>query len=79
MYDRERPALDRREECLLTAVLAEGQSMFGGAPWAAVGAAAQCGILGGTGGFHKARGDVMAVSLERPGSSAVRTRASSVS
>jgi hypothetical protein len=35
--------------------------MFGGAPWAAVGAAAQCGILGGTGGFHKARGDVMAV------------------
>ena len=56
------PPLDTLEECLLTAVLAEGQIMFGGmAPLAVVGASAQFGILGGTDEFRKSRGDVMLV------------------
>jgi hypothetical protein len=56
------PPLDTREECLLTTVLAEGQIIFGGvAPLAEVGAEAQFGILGGTGDFHKVRGEVTAV------------------
>jgi hypothetical protein len=56
------PPLDTLEECLLTAVFAEGQIMFGGmAPLAEVGAVARFGILGGTDDFRKARGDVMLV------------------
>jgi hypothetical protein len=56
------PPLDTRVQCLLTAVLAEGQIMFGGvAPLAAVGASAQFGILGGTGDFRNARGEASTV------------------
>jgi hypothetical protein len=56
------PPLDTIEECLLTAVLAEGQIMFGGVvPLAEVGASAQFGIVGGTGDFRNARGEAMAV------------------
>jgi hypothetical protein len=56
------PPLDTLEECLLTAVFAEGQIMFGGmAPLAEVGAVARFGILGGTDDFRKARGDVRLV------------------
>jgi hypothetical protein len=56
------PPLDTLEECLLTAVFAEGQIIFGGmAPLAEVGAVARFGILGGTDDFRKARGDVMLV------------------
>ena len=50
------------EACLLTAVFAEGQIIFGGvAPLAEVGAVAQFGILGGTDDFRKARGDAILV------------------
>ena len=56
------PPLETLEECLLTAVFARGQIIFGGvAPLAAVGASAQFGILGGTDDFREARGDVTAV------------------
>jgi hypothetical protein len=65
------PPLDTLEECLLTAVLAEGQIIFGGvAPLAEVGASAQFGILGGTGDFRNARGEAMAV-VTAPGVSDV--------
>ena len=47
------------EQCLRTAVFAKGQIIFRGlAPMAQIGAVAQFGILGGTDGFRKARGDV---------------------
>jgi hypothetical protein len=56
------PPLDTREECLLTAVFAEGQIIFGGlVPLAEVGAIARFGILGGTDDFRKARGDATLV------------------
>jgi hypothetical protein len=56
------PPEDTLEECLLTAVFAEGQIIFGGvAPLAEVGAVAQFGILGGTDDFRKARGDAILV------------------
>jgi type IV secretory pathway VirB2 component (pilin) len=62
------PPQDTRDECLLTAVFAEGQIMYGGvAPTAAivrvvvVGTSVQWGILGGTGDFRRARGDVTAI------------------
>jgi hypothetical protein len=56
------PPLDTLEQCLLTAVFAEGQIMFGGvAPLPGVGAVAGFGILGGTDAFRKARGDVLLV------------------
>jgi hypothetical protein len=56
------PPRDTREQCLLTAVLAEGQIMFGGlAPLPEVGATAQFGILGGTEDFRNARGDAILV------------------
>jgi hypothetical protein len=56
------PPLDTLEECLLTAVFAEGQIMFGGiAPLAEVGAVARFGILGGTDDFRQARGDALLV------------------
>jgi hypothetical protein len=54
--------LDTLEQCLLTAVFAKGQIIFGGlAPLAEIGAVAHFGILGGTDNFRKARGDVMLV------------------
>ena len=53
------PPLDTRVQCLLSAVFAEGQIIFGGlAPLPEVGGAAQFGILGGTGDFRTARGEV---------------------
>jgi hypothetical protein len=62
------PPLDTRDECLFTAVLAEGQLLYGGvAPTAAVvrvvepGTAVEWGIVGGTGDFRTARGEVTAV------------------
>jgi hypothetical protein len=56
------PPLDTLVECLSTAVFAKGQIIFGGvAPLPEVGASAQLGILGGTGDFRKARGEVIAV------------------
>jgi hypothetical protein len=58
------PPLDTLVQCLLTAVLAEGQLMFGGvAPVPAGGAVAQFGILGGTDDFRTARGDVTIVVI----------------
>ena len=65
------PPLDTLEECLLTVVFAEGQIILGGvAPLPEVGASAQFGILGGTGDFRKARGEVIAV-VPAPGISDV--------
>jgi hypothetical protein len=56
------PPLDTLIECLLTAVLAEGQLMFGGmAPPPAVGVTAHFGIVGGTGDFRKVRGEATLV------------------
>jgi hypothetical protein len=56
------PPLDTLEECLLTAVLAEGQLIFGGlAPFPEVGVSAQFGILGGTDEFRNARGEATLV------------------
>jgi hypothetical protein len=62
------PPLGTRDEYLLTAVLAEGQIIYGGvAPTAAivrvveVRTKVQWGILGGTGDFRTARGDVTAI------------------
>jgi hypothetical protein len=56
------PPLDIFEQCLLTAVFAEGHIIFGGvAPLVAVGVTARFGILGGTGDFRKARGDATIV------------------
>ena len=45
-------------QCLLTAVFASGQILFGGAaPLPEVGVVTHFGILGGTGEFRKARGE----------------------
>jgi hypothetical protein len=56
------PPLDIFEQCLLTAVFAEGHIIFGGvAPLVAVGVTARFGILGGTDAFRKARGEVTIV------------------
>jgi allene oxide cyclase-like protein len=56
------PPLDTLEECLLTAVLAEGQLIFGGlAPFPEVGVSAQFGILGGTDEFRNTRGEATLV------------------
>jgi hypothetical protein len=56
------PPLDTLIECLLTAVLAEGQLMFGGmAPPPAVGVTAHFGIVGGTGDFRKVSGEATLV------------------
>jgi hypothetical protein len=52
------PPLDTRLQCLIAAVLPEGQLIFGGmAPLPAVGVTATFGIMGGTDEFSKARGD----------------------
>ena len=49
---------DSRLQCLLTAVFASGQILFGGAaPLPEVGVVTHFGILGGTGEFRKARGE----------------------
>jgi hypothetical protein len=53
------PPLDTRVQCLLSAVFAEGQIIFGGlAPLPEVGVVVRFGILGGTGDFRTARGEV---------------------
>jgi hypothetical protein len=58
------PPLDTRIQCLLTAVFAEGQLIFGGvAPLPEVGVVAHFGILGGTDDFRTARGDVTIVVI----------------
>ena len=58
------PPLDTLVQCLLTAVFAEGQLIFGGvAPVPESGAVAQFGILGGTADFRTARGDVTVVVI----------------
>ena len=58
------PPLDTLVQCLLTAVFAEGQLIFGGvAPVPESGAVAQFGILGGTDDFRTARGDVTVVVI----------------
>jgi hypothetical protein len=56
------PPLETLLQCLSTAVFAEGQLIFGGVvPVPEVGAVAHFGILGGTGDFRTARGDVTLV------------------
>jgi hypothetical protein len=56
------PPLDTLIECLLTAVFAEGQIIFGGmAPPPAVGVTAHFGIVGGTGDFRKVSGEATLV------------------
>jgi hypothetical protein len=56
------PPLDTLIECLLTAVFAEGQIIFGGmAPPPAVGATVHFGIMGGTDDFREARGEATLV------------------
>src|ERR671923_2228390 len=56
------PPLDTLEECLLTAVFAQGHIIFGGAaPLPEVGAVARFGILGGTEEFRNARGEALLV------------------
>jgi hypothetical protein len=58
------PPLDTVVQCLLTAVFAEGQLIFGGvAPVPESGAIAHFGILGGTDDFRTARGDVTVVVI----------------
>jgi hypothetical protein len=58
------PPLDPLVQCLLTAVFAEGQIMFGGvAPLPEIGAVAHFGILGGTGDFRTVRGEVTLVVI----------------
>lgn len=58
------PPLDTLVQCLLTAVFAEGQLIFGGvAPVPEAGVVAHFGILGGTDDFRTARGDVTIVVL----------------
>lgn len=53
---------DTLQQCLLTAVFAEGHIIFGGlAPLPEVGVVAQFGILGGTDDFRKARGEAILV------------------
>ena len=50
--------LPTRLQCLLTAVFANGEIVFGGAaPLPTPGTVAQFGILGGTDAFRKARGE----------------------
>ena len=52
------PLLDTRLQCLLTAVFANGQILFGGAaPLPEVDVVTHFGILGGTEEFRKARGE----------------------
>jgi hypothetical protein len=52
------PPLAIRLQCLLTAVFAHGQIMFGGvAPLPEPGVVAQFGIVGGTDAFRKARSE----------------------
>ena len=56
------PPLDTLEECLLTAVFAQGHIILGGmAPLPEVGAVARFGILGGTEEFRNARGEALLV------------------
>ena len=51
-------------QCLLSAVFAEGEIVFGGvAPFPQVGAVGHFGILGGTDRFGKARGDAILIVL----------------
>jgi hypothetical protein len=56
------PPQDTLEQCLLTAVCADGQIIFGGlVPPPEVGDTGRFGILGGTGAFRNARGEATLV------------------
>jgi hypothetical protein len=56
------PPLDTLEECLITAVFADGQIIFGGlAPSPEVGVTGRFGILGGTDDFRDVRGEATLV------------------
>jgi hypothetical protein len=58
------PPLDTFLQCLLTAVFAKGQLIFGGiAPLPEVGVVAHFGIFGGTGDFRKAHGEATLVVI----------------
>jgi hypothetical protein len=58
------PPLDTLLQCLLTAVFAKGQLIFGGvAPLPEVGVVAHFGIFSGTGDFRKARGEATLVVI----------------
>jgi hypothetical protein len=58
------PPLATVVQCLLSAVFADGQIIFGGsAQFPEVGAVGHFGILGGTDGFSKARGDATLIVL----------------
>ena len=58
------PPLATLVQCLLSAVFAEGQIIFGGlAPFPEVDAVGHFGILGGTDRFRKARGDATLIVL----------------
>src|SRR5262245_3887194 len=58
------PPLLTRLQCLLAAVFANGQIVFGGvAPLPQTNVAAQFGILGGTSDFRKARGEAILTVL----------------
>ena len=58
------PPLPIRFQCLLTAVFANGQILFGGvAPLPEVNVAAHFGILGGTDDFRKASGEAILTVL----------------
>jgi len=60
------PPLDTRLQCLIAAVLPEGQIIFGGiAPLPAVGVTATFAIMGGTDDFSKARGEATLTVLSR--------------
>jgi hypothetical protein len=53
---------ERLQQCLLTAVFAEGHIIFGGlAPLPEAGAVAQFGIFGGTEAFRKAHGEAVLI------------------
>jgi hypothetical protein len=51
-------------QCVITAVFAYGQLIFGGsAPVPAIGAVGHCGIVGDTGNFRRAHGEATLVVL----------------
>ncbi len=58
------PGSDALVQCLITAVFAEGQIIFGGiAPLPNIGAVGHFGILGGTGDFRKVHGEATLVVI----------------
>ena|SRR5215471_11804357 len=58
------PGPDALVQCVITAVFANGQLIFGGsAPVPAIGAVGHCGMWGGTGNFRRAHGEATLVVL----------------